>query len=207
MPWFHKTPKLAPILFPKRIWKKDTPQVYLTFDDGPVPGVTDFVLNELAKRGQKATFFVVGDNVKKHTELATNLIQEGHGIGNHTFNHLFGIKYTSETYLENVQKCDEILENRLGVKVGLFRPPYGWMTNTQARKVSQTHQIVMWDVLSADYDPKLSASQILSISKKHTEPGSIVLFHDQEKTQQVLPAFLPDFLDYVLDQGWETASL
>jgi peptidoglycan/xylan/chitin deacetylase (PgdA/CDA1 family) len=207
MALFHKTPTWVKKLFPNRLWNGNESKIYLTFDDGPVPGATDFVLNELGKRDMKATFFMVGDNVRKHESLAKEVLEAGNKIGNHTYNHLLGLKTPTEEYLNNVELCDLIFQEKLGVKSTLFRPPYGWMKYSQARIVSKSYQIAMWDVLSTDYDSKVSPDKVLNICQKNSAPGSILLFHDQEKTKNILPSFLPDFLDFVKDQGWETASL
>lgn len=205
----HKTPIWIQRIFPHRIWqKKDADEaVFLTFDDGPVPGVTDYVLDELAKRNQKATFFMVGDNVRKYPELAGRVLRAGHSIGNHTFHHLHGFRFGKDSYLEDIRKCDLILKEVLGIKTPLFRPPYGWMTPTQARELAKEKTIVMWDVLSGDYDPKLSPQRILQTSLEKLELGSIVVFHDQQKTKEVLPKFLPEFLDQIKERGLQTATL
>lgn len=208
MVW-HTVPRAVQLLFPKRTWEGDprTNRVYLTFDDGPVPGVTDFVLNELAKRGQQATFFMVGDNIKKHPELAKAVLDAGHGIGNHTFNHLNGWKTPDRDYLENIRTFDHFLEQKLGIQTALFRPPYGLMKNSQAKEVLKIKKIVMWNVLSGDYDPSIVASRVLVESRKNTRAGSIVLFHDQQKTREVLPKVLPRFLDFLGESGLEAALL
>ena len=208
MVW-HTVPTLVQRFFPKRIWtgNPENNRIYLTFDDGPVPGVTDFVLDELAKRSQVATFFVVGDNVRKHPELARRILESGHQIGNHTFNHLNGWKTNLGSYLENIERCQETLRDRLAFEATLFRPPYGLMTQSQAKLVEETHQITMWSVLSGDYDEQMESEKILEKTKIHSNPGKIVVFHDQQKTAGVLPDFLPSYLDYVLDQGWSTSAL
>ncbi len=208
MVW-HTVPRPIQLLFPKRIWKGDPSgnRVYLTFDDGPVPGVTDYVLNELAKRGQKATFFMVGDNVRKHAGLAAEVLQAGHGVGNHTYHHRNGWNTPDRDYLENVRDFDQILGQNLGIQTELFRPPYGLLKRSQAKSLLESKKIVMWNVLSGDYDCSLDATRILDKTIGSTRPGSIVLFHDQQKTQQVLPQVLPGFLDFLLEKGFETALL
>ncbi|WP_339874344.1 polysaccharide deacetylase family protein [uncultured Algoriphagus sp.] len=208
MVW-HTVPALVQQLFPTRLWRKDSEEntVYLTFDDGPVPGVTEYVLEQLGKRRQKATFFVVGDNVRKNPILAKEIISQNHKIGNHTFNHLNGWKTKKHLYLDNIELCDKILEDQLGVKTKLFRPPYGMINQSQALEVSKFHQIVMWDMLSGDYDQRLKSELILKKSIKHTRPGSIVVFHDQLKTKEVLKKILPQYLDFILENGWKTGLL
>lgn len=208
MVW-HTVPRSVQLLFPKRIWKGDPSgnRIYLTFDDGPVPGVTDYVLNELAKRGQKATFFMVGDNLRKHAGLAREVLQAGHGFGNHTYHHRNGWNTPDQEYLDNVRAFDQIASQNLGVQTALFRPPYGLVKLSQAKSLLQSKKIVMWNVLSGDYDTALGAPRILSKTMKNTRPGSIVLFHDQQKTREVLPKVLPGFLDFLAEQGFETALL
>lgn len=208
MVW-HTVPRAVQLFFPKRIWNWDfsEQQVYLTFDDGPVLGVTDFVLNELAKRDLKATFFMVGDNLGKYPTLGKEVLDAGFRIGNHTFNHLNGWKTDDEEYLKNIQAFDKELENSLGIQTELFRPPYGLIKNSQAKKVLKSKKLIMWNVLSGDYDPTLNSPRILSKSIQNTRPGSIILFHDQLKTKDVIRQVLPDFLDFLVGKGFQTSLL
>lgn len=208
MVW-HTVPRPVQMLFPKRTWEGDTlgNRVHLTFDDGPVVGVTDYVLNELAKRNQKATFFMVGDNIQKHPQLAGEVLNSGHGIGNHTFNHLNGWKTSDSDYLNNVLAFDRILEEKLGVRTVFFRPPYGSLKSSQAQCILESKKIVMWNVLSGDYDRSISPARILDKTKENTRSGSIVVFHDQQKTREVLPRVLPEFLDFLIERGLETSLL
>ncbi|WP_237701615.1 polysaccharide deacetylase family protein [Algoriphagus machipongonensis] len=182
-------------------------EVFLTFDDGPVPGITDFVLNELAKREMKASFFMVGDNIKKHPELATEVLKAGHQIGNHTFHHFNGWKTGKEAYLKDIQDCDRIIQEVLQTQTHLFRPPYGLIGPSQASKVAESKKIIMWSVLSGDYDLSLQTHTILEETVKNTRAGSVVLFHDQEKTRHNLPEILPAYLDFIQEKGWRTAIL
>lgn len=208
MVW-HTVPKAVHLFFPKRIWIGDGSerQVYLTFDDGPVPGVTDFVLNELGKRGQKATFFMVGDNLRKYPTLGKEVLDAGHRIGNHTYHHLNGWKTDNEHYLKNIEAFDMELGTSLGIQTDLFRPPYGLMKNLQAKKVLETKKLIMWNVLSGDYDPALDTPRILSKSIQNTHPGSIILFHDQMKTKDAIREVLPDYLDFLVGKGLQTSLL
>ena len=181
--------------------------VYLTFDDGPVPGITDFVLNELAKRNQKATFFMVGDNVRKHTSLATEVLQNGHQIGNHTYHHLHGLKTSKKVYLENVKACDRILEEKLGKSTLLFRPPYGMISPWHAGELQKVKEIVMWTLLTGDYDRSISPQVVLNDSKRMTSEASIIVFHDQQKTDGHLQRILPGYLDFLEGEGFKTGIL
>jgi peptidoglycan-N-acetylglucosamine deacetylase len=205
----HSVPKSIQLLFPKRKWREEGAEgsVFLTFDDGPVPGVTDYVLNELSKRGQKASFFMVGDNVQKHPTLAREVLEAGHRIGNHTFHHLNGFKNSTQVYYENFLKTETTLEDTLGIHTTLFRPPYGLIRPSQVNLIRKTHQIIMWDVLSGDYSKSIAPEKVLENSKKRTKGGSIVVFHDQQKTLEVLPKVLPMYLDSLLGQGFKTELL
>ncbi|EOZ96888.1 Polysaccharide deacetylase [Indibacter alkaliphilus LW1] len=191
------------------LWNKSRSEnkIYLTFDDGPVPGVTDFVLDELAKRKMKATFFMVGDNIRKHPALAKKVADAGHGIGNHTFHHANGYFTALEKYLSEIKACQQIIFEVLERKTTLFRPPYGKLTKKQFKAIHSNYQIVMWDVLSGDYDGDQPAAKCLHKTKKYSRNGSIVLFHDQLKTEKVLYKVLPPYLDFIKESGFQTAVL
>ena len=206
---FHHVPSWIQLLFPQYVWHKSRggKAVYLTFDDGPVPGITDFVLEQLAERDMKATFFMVGDNVVKHTELALKVKGQGHQIGNHTHNHLNGRLFSTEEYLKNVEECQSAITESLDIVPKLFRPPYGRMKAGQIKAISKTHQITMWDVVSGDYDPRQTPERCLMKVKKYTRNGSIILFHDQKKTEKILLDVLPDFLNFIHAQGYRTGLL
>ncbi len=208
MVW-HSVPAIIQGVFPKRIWTGDATEekVYLTFDDGPVPQVTDYVLNQLAKRNLTASFFMVGDNIRKHPELAEEVLAAGHRIGNHTYHHLNGWKTPDSEYLENVRSFDSLVEDKFGFRPDLFRPPYGLIKNSQAKALLASKKLIMWNVLTGDYDPRISPSVLLENTKKITRAGSIVLFHDQEKTKEILPKVLPDYLDFLSESGFKTALL
>ncbi|MFC3880270.1 polysaccharide deacetylase family protein [Algoriphagus namhaensis] len=208
MVW-HAVPWWVQNLFPERVWKNNETEnsVHLTFDDGPVPGATDYVLKELEVRKMKATFFMVGDNVRKYPNLAKEVLANGHAIGNHTFHHLNGWKTAKDIYMEDITECDRIIQGILGITPRLFRPPYGLMSPNQARLVLKQKKVIMWDVLSGDYDSSLSSDLILKETMKLTKPGSVILFHDQEKTKKMLRDILPPFLDHVLEMNWRTKSL
>ncbi|MEM7085204.1 MAG: polysaccharide deacetylase family protein [Bacteroidota bacterium] len=207
-----QTPKFVQRMFPKRIWAfpNSEKKIYLTFDDGPIPEVTPWVLDTLQKHHAKATFFCIGDNIVKHPEIFKRIITEGHAVGNHTFNHLNGKKTDPKTYSENVDKAQSIMErvilsmdktiftseeNGAGRHTGLFRPPYGQMTATQAKSIQQKgYQIVMWNVLSADYDTSISEEKCFKNVAESMKPGSIVVFHDSVKAQKNMQYALPKVL-------------
>jgi len=196
-----KTPRLLKKLYPALTWHKNraTRSIFLTFDDGPIPIVTPFVLNILKQYGAKATFFCIGDNVDKHPDIYKQLIGDGHRIGNHTYNHLKGWKTDDATYVANYLKCDEQLHTNL------FRPPYGRIKNSQIKKLKAVHpdlQIIMWDVLSGDFDLNLTPEACLKNVLKNTGNGSIVVFHDSLKAFPRLEYTLPLALKYWSEQGY-----
>ncbi|WP_200974195.1 polysaccharide deacetylase family protein [Echinicola sp. 20G] len=205
----HYVPGLIKRLFPRYIWNKsrEEAKVYLTFDDGPVPEITPYILDQLSERGMKATFFMVGDNVKKYPEIAQRVVEEGHQIGNHTFNHLQGNRVNTTAYINNVSHCNDIIQEVTGNVTGLFRPPYGRLKRSQLKVLSGQYQIIMWDVLSGDYDPRQPPMQCLSKTIKYTQNGSIILFHDQLKTVSIIKKVLPSYLDYLQDQKYQTEVL
>lgn len=205
----HHVPKIIRWFYSDLIWHKsrEDNRVYITFDDGPVPGVTDFALEELEKRGMKATFFMVGDNVAKHPALGREVLAQGSQIGNHTFNHIQGTKVGLKEYLENVHKCQQELEKALELSPQLFRPPYGRMTKAQRNQIQQNFEIIMWDVLSGDYDSRQVAEKCLKKTIQYVQNGSIIVFHDQLKTKKIIRKVLPEFLDYLAGEGYTTDKL
>jgi peptidoglycan/xylan/chitin deacetylase (PgdA/CDA1 family) len=198
-----KTPQFIQNLFPNFTWRipSDQKTIYLTFDDGPIPEVTPWVLEELKKYDAKATFFCVGDNIQKHPEVFEAVIDAGHKVGNHTFNHLNGWATENIPYFHNVRHCAQL------VKSELFRPPYGRLKPKQALFLQRHYHIVMWDVLSGDFDPKLSEEQCLENVITNSGPGSIVVFHDSLKAEEKLRKVLPTALEYFTSQGYRFESL
>lgn len=182
--------------------------LYLTFDDGPVPGATEFVLHTLDRFGAKATFFCIGDNVKKHPDLFKKIIDEGHAIGNHTFNHLNGWKNRTTPYLENAMQCHDEMAKHLpsGRITKLFRPPYGRITRHQIN-VLDNYQIIMWDVLSMDYNKKLAPHTCLFNTVSATRPGSIIVFHDSLKAEKNMAFTLPRFIEHFKERGYSFNSI
>ena len=195
------------MIYPRFTWrrKNDKKNIFLTFDDGPVPEVTEWVLDLLAKEQIKATFFCVGENVVKNAAIYQRLQKEGHRVANHTFNHLNGRKNTDHTYFENVAKCTDVLN--LPDERPLFRPPYGRLTKIQRKELLKKYEIVMWEVLSADFASKISAKTCLQKTEKYTKPGSIVLFHDSVKTFEKIQWVLPRYIQAMKRKGFQFAVL
>jgi peptidoglycan/xylan/chitin deacetylase (PgdA/CDA1 family) len=219
--YLAQTPKFVQRMFPKRIWAfpNSENKIYLTFDDGPIPEVTPWVLDILKKHNAKATFFCIGDNIAKHPEIFERIISEGHAVGNHTFNHLNGRKTKSEDYLENVLKGETEIEHSLATirpehsqrskhLALLFRPPYGQMTSKQAKSLQHKgYQIVMWNVLSTDYDQTISKEKCFKNVAEGMKPGSIVVFHDSLKAQKNMQYALPKVLDAIAEKGWSCEKI
>jgi len=179
--------------------------VYLTFDDGPIPEITTWVLEELKKFDLKATFFCIGKNIDKYPEIFKKVISEGHAIGNHTFNHLNGWKTPTEIYIENIKLCEEVIEKTTNYnsRSKLFRPPYGKLKTAQARAIEKLgYEIIMWDVLSADFDTTLSKEQCLDNVLSNVKPGSIIVFHDSVKAFKNLQYVLPKTLAFLKENNF-----
>lgn len=175
--------------------------VYLTFDDGCIPEVTPRVLDILDSFGVKATFFCVGDNVRKYPDLFAELKRRGHRVGNHTFHHLRGSRTSDAAYLADVQAAQELIGSNL------FRPPHGRMKWSQKRRLQRDFEIIMWDVLTNDFDARLQPDEILRQTKRHTRNGSIVVFHDSLKAQRNMFAVLPEIIAWWQEQGYELKLL
>jgi peptidoglycan/xylan/chitin deacetylase (PgdA/CDA1 family) len=199
-----KTPRLFRALFPHYTWRVEgeNKNVYLTFDDGPHRGVTDRVLDILKEENARATFFCVGYHAEENPELIQRIQREGHSIGNHTYDHMNGIKSSTERYIDSVVRSEPFIESRL------FRPPYGRITPRQGKALIQRkYQIVMWDVLSGDFDASNSAEKVIENSVQKTEPGSIIVLHDSKKAApRMLPA-LPEILTQLKSKGFEFGVL
>lgn len=199
-PYLVKTPRFLNWIYPKRIWNipNNANSVYLTFDDGPIPNVTTWVLDTLKKYNAKATFFCVGDNVRKNPAIFNDIKKDGHAIGNHTFNHLNGWKTENTKYIKNISLAEkELNQNQL-----LFRPPFGKITNKQAKILQKKgYTIIMWDVLSADYDTSISKETCLKNFLNTIKSGSIIVLHDSIKAENNLRYVLPKVLDYIKENG------
>ncbi|MGY6560457.1 MAG: polysaccharide deacetylase family protein [Nitritalea sp.] len=181
--------------------------LYLTFDDGPVPGVTDYVLELLAKSSAQATFFAVGDNVRKHPELAREVVAAGHGLENHTFHHLKAWSSPKDSYLADIQQTKALIFHETGYSCRFFRPPYGQIPLRSLPAIRQAYTLVFWDVLSGDIDPRRRDDEVLTACVQYMRPGSILLFHDQEKTRARLRQVLPDLLSRISDAGYHLLRL
>jgi peptidoglycan/xylan/chitin deacetylase (PgdA/CDA1 family) len=208
-----RTPFVLPWIYPGLVWRKSPQEkkIYLTFDDGPVPGPTEFVLDALKEFNAKATFFCIGDNVRKHPEVFAKVVAAGHSIGNHTFNHLKGWNCTVQDYVNNAALCcDQLILSGIltsnSSKDRLFRPPYGRIKRNQIRALDN-YQIIMWDVLTHDYDRSLSPEPCLRRSIKVTRNGSIVVFHDSLKAAYNVKYVLPRYLEYFSAEGYSFDKL
>ncbi|MFN7045466.1 MAG: polysaccharide deacetylase family protein [Flavobacterium sp.] len=200
-----KTNRLIKKFFHNLVW--DIPntgnKIYLTFDDGPIPGITEWVLDLLKSEGIKATFFYIGDNIQKHPEVYRRILTEGHQTGNHTFNHLNGWKTETNHYIDNFKLC-EMEHLKLNTeKSFLFRPPYGKIKPRQSKAIRNLdYKIIMWDVLSYDFDPTISAEKCLENVISNTEQGSIIVFHDSLKAEKNLKYVLPKAIQILKDKGF-----
>ena len=175
--------------------------VYLTFDDGPIPEATPFILDTLRHYGVKATFFMVGDNVRKYPELFERVKAEGHRIGNHTMNHFSSFRHWTTTYVINVYQANEYLHSNL------FRPPHGWMRHSVYYWIKKYYRVVMWDVVTRDYSNRLTDQDVVANVKEYTRNGSIITFHDSLKSIDKLQTALPESLEWLKEQGYEFRTL
>jgi len=205
-----RTPFFLPWLYPGLQWRIPTveKEIYLTFDDGPIPGPTEFVLDQLERSHAKATFFCIGENVSRYPEIFQAAARQGHAIGNHTFNHLKGWNYSVAEYLANIRLCqEEFLKSPHSLRrVTLFRPPYGRIKRSQIRAL-KGYSIIMWDVLSHDYSGTISPEQCLRGTIQATRPGSIIAFHDSLKAEKNMRYTLPRFLEHFTRQGYSFKAL
>jgi len=233
--YLAKTPLVFQNIFGAFTWKiaTDKKEIYLTFDDGPIPEITPWVLQTLGEFDARATFFCVGENIAKYPDIYREILNENHAVGNHTFNHLNGWKTSSNKYLNSVLKTEEFLNSEINKKkkevrskkkeeilkyqlttgkkqasIKLFRPPYGRIRPKQSKLlIEKGYRIVMWDVLSGDFDKDLSAEKCLLNVIKNTKKGSIIVFHDSEKASENLYYTLPRTLEYFSKKGYVFKSL
>ncbi|GAA4894821.1 polysaccharide deacetylase family protein [Flaviramulus aquimarinus] len=212
-----KTPLAVKKMFPNYIWDITTTKkvIYLTFDDGPTPEITNWTLNILKQYNAKATFFCIGNNIEKHPKIFQNILDEGHAIGNHTHNHIKGWKTKAKDYIENIKKTDELIKyqtlnsntskivNHQSSTTNLFRPPYGQITPKQGKNLIKLgYKIIMWDVLSLDWDKNVDKDTCLDNVIKKTTNGSIVVFHDSVKASKNMQYILPKVLEHFSKKGY-----
>ena len=197
--FIEQVPGFVRNLFPKALWRMnpDEKAVYLTFDDGPIPVVTPWVVDLLEHYGIKATFFMVGDNVRKHPLEYRQVIEAGHRVGNHTFNHLKGLFTDTREYIENVEKADALIHSNL------FRPPHGILRRSQYNELAKRYQFVMWDLVTRDYSKRMNGEEVIANVRKYVRNGSIITFHDSLRSEENLKYALPRAIEWLLEQGYE----
>lgn len=196
----EQPPYLYRLLFTEAIWRikhRGRKVVYLTFDDGPIPEETPWVLDTLDRYGVKATFFLVGDNVRRHPELLAEIKRRGHSWGNHTMHHLQGLKESPTTFLRDITEADELIESPL------FRPPHGIMWWSQAQVIKRHYNVVMYDLVTRDYSRKMTPEQVLDNVKRYARNGSIIVFHDSLKASRNMRYALPRAIEWLREQGYE----
>lgn len=207
-----KTPEFVQHMYPDFLWRvsSNKKEIYLTFDDGPTPKVTEFVLDVLNDYQAKATFFCIGKNVEEHPQICTQIVDQGHSIGNHTHNHLKGWRSLRKEYLENVLKAQKTIQ-KLSPKdqnTQLFRPPYGKIKKMQTKDLQKNNfKIVMWDILSGDWDARISGERCLRNVKDNITNGSIVVFHDSKKAEKNLKFALPKVLAHFSEKGFQFKAI
>ena len=186
-------------LYPNALWRmdKNDHSVYLTFDDGPIPESTPFILETLRRYNAKATFFMVGENVLRYHDLYNQIVAEGHQVGNHTFNHIGSFKHWTLTYALNIQQANDL------INAHLFRPPHGWMRHSVYWWFQRRYKIVMWDLVTRDYSKWLTADDVVRNVKRYTRNGSIITFHDSLKSIDKMKTALPEALEWLQEQGYE----
>ena len=198
----EQPPRIYRWFFPGSFWRipasKEQPKsVYLTFDDGPIPEMTPWILDTLDKYNIKATFFCVGENVNKHPELFNMVLKRGHRVGNHTFNHIQGIRYWSKNYIRNIAEASKYIDS------DLFRPPHGHMRFPQLIRLRKLFRIIMWDVVTRDYSPHMTANGVFNNVKRYTRNGSIIVFHDSLKATGRIEEALPKSIEWLLKEGYQ----
>lgn len=209
--FIHQIPHFITRLFPQLNWSMptigvDDRRVYFTFDDGPTPEITNFVLEELDKFDAKATFFCIGKNVELNPELFKLIISKGHTVGNHTMNHANAWKFAFDDYLQNIALCENVFSQFNVNSVG-FRPPYGRFNNKIIRAIKFKQEIFMWSVLTGDYNTDLDTSKVLKKCLTKLKPGDIIVFHDSVKAAQNLRTLLPEFLSYCVNNNLVPSAL
>lgn len=196
--FIEQPPQLVRLLYPHAIWRMDPNEkaVYLTFDDGPIPEMTPWVLDVLDHYGIKATFFLVGDNVRKHPREFEMLKERGHRLGNHTYNHIRGFEWLTKNYLANTEKANELIHT------DLFRPPHGHMRWLQYEVLRRKYRIIMWDLVTRDYSKHLNGKEVFEKVKHYVRNGSIITFHDSIKSEKNTKYALPRSIEWLQEQGY-----
>ena len=202
----EQPPRIYRWFFPGAFWRISTPKdkqksVCLTFDDGPTPEMTPWILDTLDDYNIKATFFCVGENVRNHPDIYKMILDRGHCVGNHTYNHIQGIRYWSKNYIRNVAEASRYIDSPL------FRPPHGHMRFPQVLRLRKMFRIIMWDVVTRDYSPHMTSNGVFNIVKRYTRNGSIIVFHDSLKAKGRLEEALPKSIEWLKQQGYEFLSL
>lgn len=200
----ERPPLFYRLLFPEAIWRikhRRRKVVFLTFDDGPIPEVTPWVLDTLNRYGIKATFFMVGDNVRRHPELLEEVRRRGHAVGNHTMHHLQGMKVTAYRYMHDISEANDLIDSPL------FRPPHGLLRWKQARAIKDRYNLVMYDLVTRDYSKKLNPEQVFNNVRRYARNGSIIVFHDSLKAEKNMKAVLPRAIEYLRSLGYEFEPL
>lgn len=202
--WIEQPPLLYRLLFPEAIWrvkKRKRKVAYITFDDGPIPEVTPWVLDTLDRYGVKATFFFVGDNVRKHPHLYAEVKRRGHSYGNHTMHHLQGFKTTRLRYMRDITEADGLIDSTL------FRPPHGLMRWSQAKAIKNHYNIVMYDLVTRDYSIKMTPQEVFRNVTRYARNGSIIVFHDSLKAERNMKEVLPRAIEWLQNEGYELLPL
>lgn len=201
--FIEQLPEVIRRIYKGVLWRKDplVKKIYLTFDDGPIPEVTHWVLDILDTYGIKATFFCVGENVVRYPELYRSILERGHRTGNHTYNHVRGLFRNSKAYFANIELAGKYIDS------DLFRPPHGDMKWSQLKKLRREYQVVQWDVISRDYNPNVKPEEVLEIVKRYTRNGSIIVFHDSIKAERNMRYAMPKAVDYLKAHGFEFDTL
>lgn len=198
--WIEQPPLLYRLLFPEAVWrikKRKRKVAYLTFDDGPIPEVTPWVLDTLDRYGVKATFFFVGDNVRKYPELYEEVKRRGHSYGNHTMHHLQGFKTPRIRYMRDITEADDLIDS------SLFRPPHGLLRWSQAKAIKKHYNIVMYDLVTRDYSIKMTPDEVFRNVQRYARNGSIIVFHDSLKAERNMKEVLPRAIEWLQNEGYE----
>ncbi|MDE5555914.1 MAG: polysaccharide deacetylase family protein [Muribaculaceae bacterium] len=203
--FIERPPLLYRLLFPEAVWRvkgrRNSKVAYLTFDDGPIPEETPWVLDTLDRYGVKATFFLVGDNVRRYPELFEEIKRRGHSYGNHSMHHLQGMKVTTRRYLYDITEADRLIGSQL------YRPPHGIMRWKQAKAIKDHYNIIMYDLVSRDYSRKLTPEQVLANVKRYARDGSIIVFHDSIKASRNMRYAMPKAIEWLRENGYEFRTL